>query len=108
MVFARWARKELQPGDLSTLSELAKGSGWGDSNSASQLSRVCHKESKRQAERDPKGPRGLVGQAPFTVRRIVAAGSGFVTHALRYGIRSVGQKGTATWRLEYAFRTSQG
>jgi hypothetical protein len=31
MVFARWARKELQPGDLGTLSELAKGSGWGES-----------------------------------------------------------------------------
>jgi hypothetical protein len=34
MVFSRWARKELQPGDLSTLSELAKGGGWGEPNPA--------------------------------------------------------------------------
>jgi hypothetical protein len=34
MVFSRWARKELQPGDLSTLSELSKGSGWGEPDPA--------------------------------------------------------------------------
>ena len=30
MKFSDWARKELERGDLSTLSELAKG--WGDPN----------------------------------------------------------------------------
>jgi hypothetical protein len=33
-MFSRWARKELERGDLSTLSELAKGSGWSDPNPA--------------------------------------------------------------------------
>jgi hypothetical protein len=32
MLFSQWARKELQRGDLSTLSELAKGSGWDTPN----------------------------------------------------------------------------
>ena len=36
-----------------------------DSNWPSQLSRVCCKEGKRQADRDSKGSRCLMGQAPF-------------------------------------------
>jgi hypothetical protein len=37
MKFSDWARKELERGDLSTLSELAKG--WGDPNPA-QIERL--------------------------------------------------------------------
>jgi hypothetical protein len=29
MMFTSWARKDLQRGDLTTLSELAKGTEWG-------------------------------------------------------------------------------
>jgi hypothetical protein len=29
MSLSRWVRKELQPGDLSMLAELANGSTWG-------------------------------------------------------------------------------
>jgi hypothetical protein len=32
MKFSDWARKELERGDLSTLSELTKGTAWGDPN----------------------------------------------------------------------------
>jgi hypothetical protein len=31
-MFSWWARKDLQRGDLSTLSELAKGTNWGMSD----------------------------------------------------------------------------
>jgi hypothetical protein len=32
MLFNRWARKELERGDLGILSELASGGLWGDPN----------------------------------------------------------------------------
>jgi hypothetical protein len=32
MLFNRWARKELERGDLGILSELANGGLWGDPN----------------------------------------------------------------------------
>jgi hypothetical protein len=75
-MFTRWARKELQRGDLSTLSELAEGSGWGDPNPA-RLERLsfrgfCGGEVKRQAFRDSKRPRRPLGQAAFKIKSLRA------------------------------------
>jgi hypothetical protein len=41
MVLSSWARKDLKRGDLSTLSELAKGTKWGtpDSDRIERLDR---------------------------------------------------------------------
>jgi hypothetical protein len=67
MVFTRWARKELQPGDLSTLSELAKGSSWGEPSPARIQRLNCRGFVIMKANEKPSVT--LKGRAALWVRR---------------------------------------
>jgi hypothetical protein len=68
MVLSRWARKELQPGDLSTLSELAKGGGWGDPNPARIQRLSCRGFVTKKA--NDKLSVTFKGHAALLVRRV--------------------------------------
>jgi hypothetical protein len=67
MKFSDWARKELERGDLTALSELTKGTAWGDPNPGriERLNRrgfVCQ-ERKSKTAGDLKRASRPLGQA---------------------------------------------
>jgi hypothetical protein len=66
-MFSRWARKGLHRGDLSTLSELAEGSGWGDPNPA-RLERLSFRGFVVKKSNDRLSVT-LKGRAALWVRR---------------------------------------
>jgi hypothetical protein len=67
MKFSDWARKELERGDLSTLSELAKGTAWGDPNPG-RIERLNHRGFVAKKE-NQKLQVTLKGRLALWVRR---------------------------------------
>jgi hypothetical protein len=67
MLFTWWARKDLQRGDLSILSELAKGGAWGEPNPA-RIERLDQRGFVAKKEND-KLAVTLKGRAALWVRR---------------------------------------
>ncbi len=67
MVLKSWARKKLLRGDLSELSELAKGSGWGDPN-PSRIQRLSYRGFVAK-KADDKLMVTLKGHAALWIRR---------------------------------------